>query len=1084
MLGPLEVHDDAGQVLEVGGARLRALLILLALEPGRVVTTARLVDALWPEDVPAGVGNALQALVSRLRRAVPGIAIAAHPAGYQLALAPEQVDVARFERLAATGHAQLATDPAAAAATLRAALALWRGPALADVATADFARAAVVRLDELRLTAMQDRIGADLRLGSPGPLVAELEGLVAAHPLREPLVGLLMRALAATGQRGAALATYERTRVRLVEQLGVRPSAELAALHVQLLRDEAAKTEDHPGVRAEPVPTNLPAGLTSLIGREVELARVAELLEAHRLTTLTGAGGAGKTRLAVEAARAQLAGMPDGVWLVELAPVTDPAEVAPTVLAALGLREQSLLRDPRGAGDLPRDPQGRLVAALAGKRALLLLDNCEHLLGAAAELADRILAACPRVRIVATSREPLNITGEALWPVRPLALPPAGDADPEAIRGYAAVQLLAQRARAVRPGFRVDAGNAEAVARICRALDGMPLAIELAAARLRAMAPEELAARLDDRFRLLIGGSRTALPRHQTLRAVVDWSWDLLGDAERALWRRFSVFAGGATLDAVERVCAGGPVAADEVLDLLSALVDKSLLVVRDERDGSRYRMLEIIKAYGQERLDEAGERETLRAAHAAHFLRVAEAAQDRLRGAEQLTWLDRLGADQDNLNAAIRGAVAAGDADTALRLVGAVGWYWWLRGYKSEGLDVIREVLAISAGADPERLAVVWAMGALLAVDASQEEGAALEFFQGAAEHAKRVAQPRHPLLRLVGPLEAVFIASRDAHEPAAVAAIDGAVHDPDPWVRATALMIRGHVQLNFGRDHEQVERDFRTAHEIYRRLGERWGLSFTLSSLASIASWRGDLAATVAARREALTYVTELGSIDDLVQFRAQLARDLWQTGDTDGAAAALAEARRAADRIGLPELRASVAYTAGELARWAGRLTDARKDLDEAAWLAADRTVAPQFRAMIASSLGVLAAAEGDLPTARERHAAALAAGRESVDAPVIAQVLIGLADLALHEGDPEAAARLLGTSLTVRGVPDRATLDEPRVADAARAALGDAAYQRAYEHGRADTLRTVLDPGYDLRRSARTASGANTTVNPTA
>ncbi len=746
MLGALEVRAASGEVLEVGGARLRALLIMLALRPGQLVPASQLIDGLWADQAPAGAANALQALVSRLRRALPDAVIESRPAGYQLKLDPGATDIVRFEELAAAGRAQLRTDPAAAAATLRRALGLWRGPALAEVAETEFGRAVIARLDELRLLATENRIDADLRTGVTAPLVAELEGLVIAHPMREPLAGLLMRALHASGRRGAALEVYEQTRKRLADQLGVDPSAELAALHLEILRDEPA------GVHR----TNLRAELTSFVGRDAELAHVAALLRAHRLITLTGPGGAGKTRLAVEAARAELNAMPGGVWLVELAPVTDPAEVPSAVLAALGLREQALLytRGPLGApADEQADALGRLLAALAGQRALLVLDNCEHLVAAAAALADRVLAACPQVRIMTTSREPLNITGEALWTVGPLTLPP----DPAAtnnmaeragvraaeetetatgLDAFASVRLLTQRARAVRPGFGVTAGNAPAVARICRALDGMPLAIELAAARMRTMAPEQVSARLDDRFQLLTGGSRTAMPRHQTLRAVVDWSWDLLDDAERALWRRFSFFTGGATLEAAEQVCAGpasndgashdgasndGGLRPEQVLDLLTALADKSLLTVRHGPDGARYRMLEIIRAYGQERLAEAGERDELRAAHARYFTGLAEASQDHLLGAQQLDWLRRLADDQDNLHAAIRGAVAAGDAGTAVRLAAALGWYWSLRCMKIEGAELIADVLGVPGATetkDTERLAVAYAMGALLAAD------------------------------------------------------------------------------------------------------------------------------------------------------------------------------------------------------------------------------------------------------------------------------------------------------------------------------------------------------------------------------
>ena len=487
MLGPLEVRTDdgPGEVLEVAGSRLRALLTLLALRPGQLVPASQLIDGLWGDAAPAGAANALQALVSRLRRTLPEAVIESRPAGYQVKLDPGATDIVRFEELAAAGQAQLDRDPAVAAATLRQALALWRGPALVEVAGTSAGRAVAARLDELRLTALENRIDADLRRGVTAGLVAELEGLVVEHPTREPLAARLMRALQAAGRRGAALEVYGQIRERLADELGVDPSAELAALHLELLRDEpavptapwaaagASQTEASPR-------TNLRAELTSFVGRDDELAQVAGLLGAYRLVTLTGPGGAGKTRLAVEAARAELdaagGGPLDGVWLVELAPVSDPGEVPSAVLNALGLREQALIPAARplaswaAAEEQAADTLGRLVSAVAGRRALLVLDNCEHLVAAAAALADRVLATCPQVRILATSREPLNITGEALWAVGPLTLPPdpaATDStaeraawhalrnDPAGLADYASVRLFTQRAQAVFGGFEV-----------------------------------------------------------------------------------------------------------------------------------------------------------------------------------------------------------------------------------------------------------------------------------------------------------------------------------------------------------------------------------------------------------------------------------------------------------------------------------------------------------------------------------------------------------------------------------------------------------------------------------------------------
>jgi predicted ATPase/DNA-binding SARP family transcriptional activator len=1124
MLGPLEVRTagDSGAVLEVGGARLRALLIMLALRPGQLVPASQLIDGLWADQAPAGAPNALQALVSRLRRAVPEAVIEARPTGYQLKLDPRSTDIVRFEELAAAGRAQLRDDPARAAVTLREALRLWRGPALADVAETDFGRVVIARLEELRLLAIQNRVDADLRTGGSGTLVAELEGLVTAYPMREPMAAGLMRALHASGRRGAALEVYEQLRERLVEQLGVGPSAELAALHLEILRaddSQAGKpqsTRPHQDLNSHNDPnsdsstksTNLRAELTSFVGRDAELAQVAGLLGAYRLITLTGPGGAGKTRLAAEAARAELAAAPDGVWLVELAPVTDPAEVASAVLSALGLREQALLHAGRPlTARLPHDQAspgpdeqadvlGRLLAALAGRRTLLVLDNCEHLVAAAAALADRVLAACPQVRILATSREPLNITGEALWTVGPLTLPPdpAVSSHPAersrvpasgqsknttGIEDFASVRLLIQRARAVFPEFEVTEASAPAVARICRALDGMPLAIELAAARLRTMTPEQVAARLDDRFQLLTGGSRTAMPRHQTLRAVVDWSWDLLDDAERVLWRRFSVFSGGATLEAAVQVCAGRGISADQVLDLVTALADKSLLTVRHGPDGARYRMLEIIRAYGQERLTEARERDELREAHAEHFTWLAEASSDYLLGAQQLDWLRRLSADQDNLHGAIRGAIAAGDGRAAVRLAGALGWYWWLRSMKVEGAELIaaavdapraQEVSAREAGArdtgtlktadpaDTERLAVAYAMGALLAVDTPVSERAQ-GWFGTAADLAAAMPNPQDPVLRLIGPLGAMFGSYHAVPGPTTPALFDDAVAAPEPWIGAIARVLRGHVTVNCGRQHDRAEEDFLAAAGTFSALGERWGLAIALAGVAMLEGWRGEHAAAAGHYRQATDLATELGSTEDEIHFRLFGVRELWLLGERGVAYAELSRAQHDAERLGLPEVLALGAYTAGDLARLDGQPEAARGALIRAGELGGPLDVALQIRALAATSLGYLAGAEGDLEAARGWHVRALEVARSSADAPAIAQTLTGLADLALREADPARAAELLGASSAIRGTRDRSVIDEDRVTAAARAELGEARFDQAYQCGQCATLDTL-------------------------
>ena len=677
MLGPLEVRADDGSLADVPGARLRGLLIALALKPDRVVPKASLVDWIWGEDPPADAANALQRLVSRLRKALPDGVIEGQPDGYRLRVEPDAVDAIRFERLVIAGQARTG-DASRRARLLREALELWRGEAMQDVGLLDSAAfdAAIIRLEELRLTAAEERADAEITLGRGAELVTELTDLVAAHPLRERLAAALMRALVAAGRDSEALLVYQRVREALADTLGVDPSPELAALHVALLRGEL-------GRREETRKTNLRAELTAFIGKDADVAAVRELIATRRLTTLIGPGGSGKTRLATETARTLLGDLPDGAWLVDLAAIGADGDVAQSALTALGLRDALLSGAPSAEPDGPAHHRDPRAGGAADPGQLRARDR------AAAVFAHRVLGECQRLRILATSREPLGITGEALWPVEPLVFP-EGDASPGEIESSPAVQLLRDRASAVRRDLTVDAGTLATMARVCRALDGMPLAIELAAARLRTMSVDQLASRLDDRFRLLTSGSRTALPRHRTLRAMVDWSWELLTDAERTVLRRLSVFSGGASLEAAERVCAGGAVGPEQVLDLLTALAEKSLLIAEGDR-ASRYRLTGTIKEYAGATARGGGGSPTWRA------MRISPTSPDSPRRRSRIfaapsnsSWLAALEAEHDNIGSAMRGALAAGEAHAAMRLAAGAGWYWWLGGHRTEGIELI----------------------------------------------------------------------------------------------------------------------------------------------------------------------------------------------------------------------------------------------------------------------------------------------------------------------------------------------------------------------------------------------------------
>ncbi|WP_328554691.1 AfsR/SARP family transcriptional regulator [Streptomyces sp. NBC_00358] len=719
ILGVAQVENDRGALITVGGPRVRALLTALARHPSRTTAPDTLIDEVWADDPPQDAPAALQALVGRLRRAIGRDAVTSQAGGYRLRAAEEDVDLFVFQRLVAEGRTALDHgDAPAAAVRLREALALWRGPALADLPD----RTTATRPEALRLEATRGRVEADLRLGRAVDVVPELKELTTAHPYDEALHVLLIRALREAGRGADALAAYEDVRRGLMDGLGTDPGPELRALHVALLDPEGAggpqrirPRTDGAAVAPGPVPGlspgdhhraqrtgNIRPRLNSFVGRERELGAIRSDVRRARLVTLTGPGGSGKTRLAEEAA----AGLPQA-WLVELAPLDRPEAVPGAVVSALGLRETALITNEMA---VPQDdPVALLVEYCASRSQLLVLDNCEHVIGAAAELAETLLTRCPGLTILATSREPLGVPGELVRPVEPL-LPGS------------ARRLFMERASVVRPDAGTALHDAAAVDEICRRLDGLPLAIELAAARLRLLTPRQIADRLDDRFRLLTSGSRTVLPRQQTLRAVVDWSWDLLDERERTVLREASVFAGGWDLEAAEAVCTG-PAA-----DLIGALVDKSLLVATpDGMDGTqgvggaggggvrgagspegglgggmRYRMLETIHEYATERAAEVpGLRAAAERRHRAWVRALTEEAEPQLRSASQLPWIRRLETELDNIRAALHRALVARDEEEAGALVLAMGWFWWLRNFRTEGVEWTELVLKLGAFLD-----------------------------------------------------------------------------------------------------------------------------------------------------------------------------------------------------------------------------------------------------------------------------------------------------------------------------------------------------------------------------------------------
>ena len=1061
MLGPLEVRHQGGTLADVPGARLRAVLIALALRPNQVVPKGSLVDWVWGENPPADAANALQRLMSRLRKALPDAAIEGLTDGYRLTVDPDAVDAVRFERLVSASQAA-GQDVSERARLLREAFALWRGEAMQDVGLQESGAfdAVVVRLEGLRLTAAEERFDAELALGGGAELVTELTDLVAAHPTRERLVAALMRALNAAGRDNEALQLYQRTRESLADELGADPSAELSALHVSLLRGELG------GRREQTRKTNLRTELTSFVGREADIASVRDLVDAQRLTTIIGPGGAGKTRLAVETARTLLGdGTPadgelsdhkpsdgelsDGAWLVELAAIGPEGDVAQAALISLGLRDTLLGENPNAG------PTDRFVAAMRDRRALIVLDNCEHVIESAALFAHRVLGECRALRILATSREPLGITGEALWPVTPLALPDEGAA-PSEIESSPAVRLLRDRAQAVRRDLMptgnqtADAQQLATMARVCRALDGMPLAIELAAARLRTMSVDQLANRLDDRFRLLTGGSRIALPRHRTLRAVVDWSWELLSDEERMVLRRLSVFVGGAGLEAAEQVCAGAEIEPYLILELLTSLTEKSLLIADGvdgvgDGDAPRYRMSGTIREYAAQRLVEAGEQDAAREAHLAYFTSLTETADPHLRLRDQVKWLATLNAEHDDIAAAMRGALAAGQAQAAMRLGAASGWFWWLAGHRTEGLELLTAAAKVPGETTAEVRAVVYSVIVMFATSGRGDEHAAEDWIHQAYQASLQVEPGvrRHPGMALVEPLERMLQAPQEA-----LSAFEPQLDDADPWVRALARLQMGKIRVMFGQSGMDADAYLETALAEFQAIGERFGISFALTELADRIAIRGEYMRACELYEQAVVAIAEAGAPEEVIRMRARQALLYWMAGDRDGAAAAIAEAERRAQCVTWPNALAELALAKVDLARWAGDADQAREQIALATSLLGEEAERGNYRAL---RHDLLSRVSTDLDEARGHCAAAFEAAAEVGLPLLVASVVVGLADLALRQEQPEQAARLIGAAAALRGLPDDEHPDVAHIEQETRNRLGDTGFAEAVLEG---------------------------------
>jgi predicted ATPase/DNA-binding SARP family transcriptional activator len=815
VLGSMEVAHD-GSLLTLGGRRQRALLALLLLEPGRPVSADGLIDELWRGEAPSGAATTLRSYVSRLRTVLGDAApITGGSSGYALQVLPERIDATRFERLVRQGQeARARGAPRTAAERLREALTLWRGRPFAGLADEGALRAAAERLDELRLHALEERLAADLTLGRSAELVEELEALVAAHPYRERLWNALMLALYRAGRQADALSAYARAR-RLLDDLGLEPGLELRELERAILRHEV------PAATVEEERHHLPVPVTSFVGREPELAELAQLLAEARLVTLTGIGGAGKTRLALEATARALPELPGDVVFVDLAPLDEPEHVPRHVALAVGLRERH---------DAPVVEQ--LAEHVRDRELLLLLDNCEHLREACATLVDGLLPAAPRLRLLATSREPLRVQGEVDFAVPPLAVPRPAATEDE-LRESESVRLFLARARAVRPRLPDNRAALETAARICRDLDGLPFAIELAAARAKALSLDEIAGRLDDRFRFLASWRRLAPARHRTLEEAMDWSYDLLEPDERTLLDSFSVFSGGFTLEAAAAVCLDG--AQDRALELVGRLVDASLITPDEHEGRTRYRLLETVRQYTARRLEARGAEAELRQRHAEWCVALAEEAEPQLTGERQAWWFEALEAEHDNLRAAAGHLASSGQGELRLRLVVPLSRYWYVRGHLAEARGWLEPALQHDGDepADVRRRALT-AAAAVTLLQGDYE--ASTRYSEEALEAARRTGE-RLYVANALSNLGAIVLAAGDRGRAGAVLeeAVELAREVGDQRIAALAINNLGDLALTNG-DYERARPLFEESLALLRARGDTSNIARALYNLGAV--------------------------------------------------------------------------------------------------------------------------------------------------------------------------------------------------------------------------------------------------------
>ncbi|MFJ2651625.1 AfsR/SARP family transcriptional regulator [Streptomyces sp. NPDC087420] len=1084
VLGPLEVWSAEGSLVPVPEVKVRTLLADLLAHHGEVVPKGRLIEDLWGGSAyTARPTSSLQAKVSQLRRALENAetgarSLIAHQApGYTIDIPAQALDVGRFRALVA--EARTCDEPREKVTVLTEALSLWRGPAFADFADQPFVRSAAATLEEERLAAVEVYAETRLELGEHSALVAELTALVERFPLREGLRVVQMRTLYRAGRPSEALDSYADLRRRLDEELGLMPGPALDALQQAILRHDPqlARPDSPPApATAARARTNLTASVSTLVGRDEAMDEVRRLVSHRRLVTLTGPGGVGKTRLAAATVDGLTAQFPDGTWLVELAGARAPERtigpepLAEQIMAVLGIRESASDSPAAGATQ-------RLAGILASQRLVLILDSCEYAIDDVAHLAGPLLDSAPGLHILATSQEPLRVSGETLWPVPSLGLPPSGEERPDTVLASSAVRLFVERVRATDPDFAPDAATVRRIAGICRRLDGIPLALELAATRVRALGVDELYDRLDDRFRILTSGYRDAPHRHRTLEATIDWSWSLLDTRGQTVLRRLSVFAEGCDLEAAEQVCSGTGMTAQDVVDALAVLVDRSLALRSDSPAGARYRLLESVAAYSQQRLAESGESGDLAARHLRYYTDLAERAQPHLHGRDQRRWLRRLDAEAANFQRALQEARRAKDTHRALRLANALSWYRFLRGRLGEARRALATALAVDSEADGGRAAP-----AERAEAACWHAGFSMLLGDGAPDPPPPAAPAGHE----VGQVRAEWFLGA-AHWSVGVlsAGEDGvqralrnsrALHDS--WGTAAALSSRAALALARG-DLDALRDNALEARAQFTELGEQWGQLKAAEVLSVLAEINGNYEQAEQLHREGLRIaealelwpevsrqLSGLGRIA-ILEWRYREAEDF----HTRAQRLAVEQGNRPAEQF------AALGLALG--ARREGNLDVAEARLRP--WLTWNRSRydAPGL-ALVLAELGFIAEQRVDAAQALTLHQDGLATATATGDPRAVALALEGLAGAHSLAGQWERAARLLGTAAATRrrtGAPQPPAeqADVERIAARLRNVLGEEAYAAEFSVG--ERTDHVTQAAAEMERSppAKEADG---------